>query len=64
MVSKGSRKGKGKAGAKMPTSVINRQLSLDLDRMKGFISEHFRGLIQTYYVCGLKYKRAWDLFMS
>jgi len=60
----GSRKGKGKATtrAKMPTSVINRHLSLDRDRIKGFISEHICGLIPIYNVCGIKNERAWDLF--
>jgi len=62
MAPKGSSKGKGKARAKMPTSVINRRLSLDRDRMKGFISEHIRGLIRIYIVCGVKDERAWDLF--
>jgi len=46
----------------MPTSVINRRLSLDRDRIKGFISEHIRGLIRIYNVCGVKDERAWDLF--
>jgi len=46
----------------MPTSDINRRLSLDWDRMKRFISEHIRGLIQIYNVCGVKHERAWDLF--
>jgi hypothetical protein len=64
MAPKGSRKGKGKATAraKMPTSVINRRLSLDRDCIKGFISEHIRGLIRIYEVCGVKDERAWDLF--
>ena len=64
MAPNGSRKGKGKATAraKMPTSVINRRLSLDRDRIKGFIPEHFRGLIQIYNVCGIKVEKAWDLF--
>jgi hypothetical protein len=64
MAPKGSRKGKGKATARatMPTSVINRCLTLDRDRIKGFISEHIRGLIQIYNVCGVKDERAWDLF--
>jgi len=64
MAPKGSRKGKGKATAraKMPTSIINRRLSLDQDRIKGFISEHIRGLIRIYNVCGVKDERAWDLF--
>jgi len=48
--------------AKMPTSVINRRLSLDWDRIKRFISEHIRGLIRIYNVCGVKDERAWDLF--
>jgi hypothetical protein len=46
----------------MPTSVINRRLSLDGDRMMGFISEHIRGLIRTYNVCGVKDESAWNLF--
>jgi len=64
MVRKGSSKGKGKATAraKMPTSVKNRRLSLDRDHMKGFISEHIRGLIRIYNVCGVKDERGWDLF--
>jgi len=64
MAPKGSHKGKGKstARAKMPTSVINRRLSLDRDSIKGFISEHIRGLIRIYNVCGVKDERAWDLF--
>ena len=61
---KGSHKGNGKATAraKMLTSVINRRLLLDRDRMKGFISEHIRELIRIYNVCGVKDERAWDLF--
>jgi len=64
MAPKGSRKRKGKATdrAKMPTSVINRCLLLDQDRIKGLISEHIRGLIRIYNVCGIKDDRAWDLF--
>jgi hypothetical protein len=62
MEQKGSSKGKGKARAKMPTSVINYRLSLDWDRIKGFISEHIPRLIQIYNVCGVKEERAWDLF--
>ena len=61
MAPKGSRKGKGKARAKMPTSVINRRLSLDRDRIKGFISEFIRGLIRIYNVRGVKDERSWDL---
>jgi len=61
MAPKGSSKAKGKARAKMPTSVINRRLSLDLDRIKGFISEHICGLIRIYNVCGVKDERALDL---
>jgi len=64
MAPKGSRKGKGKATAraKMPTSGINRRLSLDWDRIKGFISERIRGLIRGYNDCGVMDERAWDLF--
>jgi hypothetical protein len=62
MAPKGSSKGKGQARAKMPTSVINRQLSLDRNSVKGLISEHICGLIQRYNVCGVKDERAWDLF--
>jgi len=60
MAPKGSSRGKGKARAKMPTSGINRCLSLDRDRMKGFIIEHIRGLIRIYNVCGVMDERAWD----
>jgi len=62
MAPKGSSKGKGKARAKMPTSVINRRLSLDRDGIKGFISEQIGGLIRIYNVRGVKDERAWDLF--
>jgi hypothetical protein len=62
MALKGSSKGKGKARAKMLTSVINRRLSLDRDHIQGFISEHICGLIQIYNVYGIKNERAWDLF--
>jgi len=64
MATKGSCKGKGKATARgrMPTSVMNRRLSLDRDRTKGFISERICGLIRIYNVCGVKDERAWDLF--
>jgi hypothetical protein len=61
MAPKGSSKGKGKARAKMPTSVINRRLSSDRDGIKGFVSEHIRGLIVIHNVCGIKDERAWDL---
>ena len=30
--------------------------------MNGFISEHIRGLIRIYNVCGVKDERSWDLF--
>jgi len=43
------------------TSVINRRLSLDRCRIKGFISEHIRGLIRIYNVCGVKDERTWVL---
>jgi hypothetical protein len=62
MAPNGSSKGKGKARAKMPTSVINGRLLLDQDRIQGFISEHIRGLIRIYNVCGVMDARAWDLF--
>jgi len=61
MARKGSSKGKGKARAKMPTSVINRCLSLDRDRIKAFILEHIRGLIRIYNVCGVRDEWVWDL---
>jgi hypothetical protein len=62
MAPKGSIKGRRKARAMMPTSVINRRLSLKQDRIMGFISEHIRGLIRIYNDCGVKDERAWDLF--
>jgi hypothetical protein len=64
MAPKGSHKGMGRATAraKMPTSVINQRLALDRNHIKGFISEHIRGLILTYIVCGVKDEKAWDLF--
>jgi len=57
-------KGKEKATARatMPTSVINRRLSLDGDCMKGFISDHIRGLIWIFNVSGVKDGWAGDLF--
>jgi len=61
MAPKGNSKGKGKARAKMPASVINRRLSLNRDCIKGFISEHICGLIPIYNVCGVKDERACDL---
>jgi len=64
MSPKGSRKGKGKARAKMPTSGINQRLSLDWDTIKGFISEHICGVILIYNVCGIKEERAWDVFYT
>jgi len=62
MAPQGSRKPKGKARAKMPTSGINQCLTFDWDRIKGFISEPIHGLIQICNVCGIKDDRAWDLF--
>jgi len=64
MAPKGSSKGNRKARGMMPTSVIHRHLSLDRDRIKGFISEHIRGLIRIYNVSGIKDERAWDLFQD
>jgi hypothetical protein len=58
MAPNGSSKGKGKAGVKMPTSVINRHLSLDLDHKEGFISEPIRRLINIYNVFDIKDERA------
>ena len=46
----------------MATLGINRRLSLDWDCIKVFISDHIRGLIVIYNVCGVKDERAWDLF--
>jgi len=62
MAPKDSSKGKWKAMANMPTSVINRRLSLDRDCLKGFISEHIHGLIRRYNVCGVMDEREWDHF--
>jgi len=62
MAPKGSSKEKGKARAKMPTSGINRRLLLDRDFIKGFLSEHIRGLIWIYNFCGVQDESAWDLF--
>jgi len=46
----------------MPTSVINRRLSLDRDGIMGFIPEHICGLIRICNDFGVKDERAWDLF--
>ena len=64
MPPKGNRKGKEQVTArgKVPTLVINRCLSFERDCVKGSISEHIRGLIQIYNVCGVKDEMAWDLF--
>jgi hypothetical protein len=62
MATKGHSKGKWRARAKILTSVINLQLSLDLDSITGFISEHICGLIRIYNVCGVQDEGAWDLF--
>jgi len=62
MAPKGGSKEQRNPRAKMPTSVINRRLSLDRDRVQGFISEHNSGLIRTYNVCGVKDERARDIF--
>jgi hypothetical protein len=61
MAPMGSSKGKGKASAKMPTSVINQCLSLDQDCRKGFILQHLRGLIRICKVCGVNDERACDI---
>ena len=62
MAPQGSPRGKGKARAEMPTQVKNRSLSLDSDRIKGFMFENIRGLIQICNVCGVKDEGAWDHF--
>jgi hypothetical protein len=61
---KGSRKakGKGRARVKMPTSVMNRGLSLDPDHRKEFISESIPGCTQIYKVCRIRDARALYLF--
>ena len=63
MAPRGSRNGNGKeiARAKMPTSVINRHLSVDRDCIKGFIPEYIGGLIRIYNICGIKDQRSQDL---
>jgi len=48
----------------MPTSVINRRLSLNLVNIQGFILEQIHGLIRIYNVCGVKDERALDLFYN
>jgi hypothetical protein len=64
MPPKSSHKGYGKATARVTflTSVINRRLSLDRDRIEGFILEHIRGVVQIFHICGVQDERAWDLF--
>jgi hypothetical protein len=66
MAPNGSHKEKRKptASAKMPTSVINQYLSLNRDRITGFVSEHICALIRIYNVCSVKDERAWDLFYT
>ena len=59
-----SRKGKQMARAKMPTSLIHQCLWLDLDSIKGFVSEYICGLIRIYNVCAIKDERAWDLLFD
>jgi len=58
----GQRRSNGKARGKMPTSVIDRHLSLDRDHLQGFMLEHIPGLLRINNVCGDKEQRAWDLF--
>jgi hypothetical protein len=64
MAPQGRRNGtrKATARAKMTTAVMNRRLSLDRDRIKGFISEYIHGLIRRHNVCGVKDERPLDLF--
>jgi len=63
MAPNGSRKQKRKATARgtMLTSVMNRRLSLNRDRITGFILEHINRPRRIYNVCGVKKERAWDL---
>jgi hypothetical protein len=44
----------------MPTSVINRLLSLNQDHIKGFIPERICGLICIFNDCGIKHENSWD----
>jgi len=62
MAPKGSGRAKGKVRAMIPTSVINRHLSLDRACIKGFISEHICGLIWIDNVCGVQDDRACGVF--
>ena len=64
MAPKASRKEMGNetAGAKMPTMDTYRDLILDRDSLKVFISKHIHAEIRIYNVCGIKDERAWDLF--
>jgi len=57
MAPKGSSKAMGKARGNMPTSVINRRLSLDWDHNKGSIFDYILGLIRIYNVCGFNNQR-------
>jgi len=50
MAPNGSRKGKGKNRATMPTSVKNWCLWLDRDHIKGFISAHICGLMDIQFL--------------
>jgi len=61
MAPNGSSKGKRKARANIPTSVINKRPSLDEDRIKEFMLEYICRPIPIYNVCGVKDERAWDL---
>jgi len=51
----------GKARAKMPTSVINGRLSLDLDHIMKFIPEYILGLFRIYNVYSIKHSKTGDL---
>jgi len=59
---KGSSKGKVKARAKMPTSIVNGRLLLDWYRIMGFMSEYLYELRRIDNVRGVNHDRAWDLF--
>jgi hypothetical protein len=47
----------------VPEMDIYRCLLLDQDCRTGFITEHLRGLIWIYNVCGVKLETAWALLM-
>jgi hypothetical protein len=46
----------------MPTSVINRRLSMNRYHIKILILENIHGLVWIYNVCGVKDEMVWVLF--